>query len=81
MGDKIKIVKVQRPIGGNDTLNPWLMYDERRTHQTTVPDTLISDEVRNLMGSDYKMFAFAEWRHDEGWKILARVPESKEPRW
>lgn len=66
----IETVKVQRPLGGNDPTNPWLIYNEKRTHLQKIPEAKVPEEVRKCMGDQIKQYWRAK-RTSDGWELVA----------
>lgn len=72
-----EIVKVQRPIGGNDPENHWLIYDESRECQNMIPQDRIPMGVQVAMRNDAKAFFKATLIPSlvgDLWDIHERVP-------
>lgn len=69
-----EIVKVQRPLAGNDPAAPWLIYDKARKRSQTLPEKDVQARVRDEMGEDAKAFFEASWAGDRlGWALGPRV--------
>lgn len=69
------IIKVQRPVISSDREQPWLLYDEDRSHSVMISGDKVPKAWIKLMGSDYKMYCQAEWFSiPEGhWEIYRKV--------
>lgn len=72
------VVKVQRPITTTDRSDPWLVYDQSRKRQSTIPDEEISHGSKTMMGADYKAFFLGSWnKKTQSWSITKRVDDRK----
>lgn len=69
----MEIVKVQRPLVGDD----WLVYAKGRVRSQVLPKFVIPAYVREKMGDDLKGYFEARWSSIVGWAIGDRVAEQE----
>lgn len=50
-----EIVKIQRPVQPPN--GPWLIYNEGQTVYMMLPPSSVPDDVKQLMGTEYKIYA------------------------
>lgn len=68
------IVKVQRPLAGNDPTVGVLIYDKKRKHTAEQPmDARLAEDVDFM--EKFKTFWFAEWnRATCSWRLNNKAP-------
>lgn len=72
---QVVIWKLQRPLASSDQAHPWLMYSRGRKAEGVIPDVEIDNDVRAMMGDDYKIYVEGTIGKDGKVSIIRRVAD------